>query len=171
MLCPLIADGWSLTVRPATPNSTGNESRRQVNYVFTRSGDTPMVFITTRFEKVGKPAIEMLNEIKTADRNFLYEQAWPFRNEVFAQDFAECECCEALGLLTPAVPDNFSQLRRIAFWHRPSSGFRFTWRFELTWDVHRHPPTKAGELATAFTTHYSVAVRLWIFIAVGRTAI
>ena len=90
MLCPLIADGWSLTVRPATPNSTGNESRRQVNYVFTRSGDTPMVFITTRFEKVGKPAIEMLSEIRTADRNFLYEQAWPFLNEVFAQDFAEC---------------------------------------------------------------------------------
>ena len=91
MLCPLIADGWSLTVRPATPNSTGNESRRQVNYVFTRSGDTPMVFITTRFEKVGKPAIEMLNEIKTADRNFLYEHAWPFLIAVVARDFTDCE--------------------------------------------------------------------------------
>ena len=90
MLCPLIADGWKLSVSAGVPNRRGNESNRLVKYQFVRPGDKPILFVTTRFEMSGKPPIEMLNEIKTGDRSFLYGEAWPFLNEIFSQRFPEC---------------------------------------------------------------------------------
>lgn len=90
MLCPFIADGWTLYVSPEKSIRTGEESHREINYLFTRDGDKPMLFYVTRFEKTGLVAIERLNEIKTGDHSFVFDQAWPFLNEVFSQNFPEC---------------------------------------------------------------------------------
>lgn len=90
LLCPLIADGWDVTVKSEYKNNADTEAKHLYSYWFKRDGDAPMIFMIIRFTKPGRPPIEMLDEIHTPSRIFRHEAAWPFINEIFSQRIPAC---------------------------------------------------------------------------------
>ncbi|MET0248262.1 MAG: hypothetical protein ABW164_00870 [Sphingobium sp.] len=90
LLCPLIADGWDVTVKSEYKNTADTEAKHLYSYWLSRDGDAPIIFMIVRFTKVGRPPIEMLDEIHTPSRIFRHEAAWPFINEIFSQRIPAC---------------------------------------------------------------------------------
>ena len=90
MLCPLVADGWTLSVRLAPPFPS-NPHGRNVIYSLKRDAGEKMTFYTVRLTNAaGLKPIEILDTLFIGTDEYAKDAAMPVLMEIFAHHVPGC---------------------------------------------------------------------------------